>query len=229
MPHAIGRKLTLSFARRFFRDLLLRARRNPIASMQRRMRLAAVAAARELAVPRPSWQAIFLKAFAHVSAGNPLLRRCHLSWPWPRWYQHAETVAAIPVERPQPTFVLLPGSETLRLSEVDAALQEEERIATLPDASHFALRLGLACSGRVRAAHCGTFSLSATQREPVTPFVPALHHGPVDERDEANVCLTYDLRVLDSFDAARALGELEQVLHERILTELRYIESLEVA
>ena len=43
----------------------------------------------------------------------------------------AETVAAIPVERPQPTFVLLPGSETLRLSEVDAALQEEERIATL--------------------------------------------------------------------------------------------------
>jgi hypothetical protein len=239
MPHAIGCKLSLSPARRYVCDLLQLTRRIPAVPVQRRMKLADVAAAREAAAPRPSWRAIFLKAFAHVSAVNPLLRRSYLSLPWPRLHEHDETIASVPVEwlqhgEEELAFVSLRRPEAMSLSEIDAALQAENCPGP-PRLPRFALRFGLACSGRFRTRLFGTFGLSAyaglsaAPLHPLSMFAPTLHHGPVDERGMADVCLTYDHRVLDGCDAARALSAVEQMLHERLLTELRYLETVEAA
>ena len=227
MPQAIGRKLKLSPVRRFFCGLLYPSREHPSVQIHRRMKLAAIAAARAAAVPCPSWRALFLKAFAHVSASNPLLRRCYLPLPWPHLYEHPETIAAIPVERNRNNendSIIILCSETLPLSEIDAALESTVRSTAPP--RRVALRLGMACSGRFRARLFGTFAMSAPAG---MSAALTLAYGPVNESGETDVRLTYDCRVVDGFGASRALGEMEQVLHERMLTELRYIESVEAA
>src|SRR5207248_6521574 len=99
MPQAIGRKVPLSLPRRYVCDLLHFARNVPSVPVQRRLRLAAVAAARETAQPRPTWCALFTKAFACLSAANPRLRRVYISYPWPHLYEHFENVATLAVER----------------------------------------------------------------------------------------------------------------------------------
>ena len=39
-------------------------------------------------MPRPSWCAIFTKAYAVVAARYPELRRAYLKFPFPRLYEH---------------------------------------------------------------------------------------------------------------------------------------------
>ncbi len=182
-----------------------------------------VVAARALATPRPSWRAVFLKAFAHVAAANPLLRRCLVPWPISRVYQHPETIAIASVERSDGIgFVRVTRPEKLRLSEIDALLEGE---GSPPPRHSRLLRLGVAWSGSFRAQRFGTMSIGP---HPLPILMPALHHGLID-KDEVDVRLTYDRRILDDEDAIRVLAALEDVLHERILTELRYLESVEAA
>src|SRR6266567_3891771 len=100
MPQPVGRKLPLSLPRRFICDLLHFARKVPSVPVQRRMRLAEVVAARRAADPRPSWCAIFTKAYAFVTAANPLLRRVYIGFPTPHLYEYASNVATLAVERP---------------------------------------------------------------------------------------------------------------------------------
>jgi len=71
----------------------------PTVPVERRMHLAAVAAARQKAEPRPSWCAIFTKALGFVGAARPELRRAYMSFPWAHLYEHPETVASIAFER----------------------------------------------------------------------------------------------------------------------------------
>jgi hypothetical protein len=226
MPHAIGQTLPLSRLWRFLSETFSLGRTTSPMRIQRRLLLADVATARGIASPSPSWRAVFLKAFAHVSAANPLLRRCFLSWPWPRIYEHPETVAVLPVERnAEIEFVRLKRPESLRLSEIDDALASP----ATPPPTGLAMQLGTACSGRFRARRFGTLSLSAVSLHPPSILIPRLHHGPVSNHGEVDVCLEYDPRVLDGVEAARILTALEDSLHERILIELRYLESAEAA
>src|SRR5258708_25808001 len=99
MPQAIGRKLPLSLPQRYVCDLLHFARNVRSVPVQRRLRLAAVAATRETAQPRPTWCALFTKAWASVSAAHPHLRRAYISYPCPHLYEHFENVATLAVER----------------------------------------------------------------------------------------------------------------------------------
>src|SRR5260370_34706759 len=94
-----GRWLRLSTPRRLICDLMHFARKVPTVPVERRMNLAAVAAARGQAAPRPSWCAIFTKALAFVAAVRPELRRAYLSFPWAHLYEHPESVASIAFER----------------------------------------------------------------------------------------------------------------------------------
>src|SRR5436309_2245890 len=100
MAHPIGRWLPLSLPRKFMCDLMYSARQVPIIPIQRTMHLAAVAAARQAAEPRPGWCAIFCKAFALVAMRRPELRRSYLPFPWPHLYEHPQSVANIAIERP---------------------------------------------------------------------------------------------------------------------------------
>src|SRR5947207_3307817 len=99
MPQASGRSIPLSLPRRLIGDLLYFARKLPSVPVQRRLLLDRVRLARERAAARPSWCAIFLKAYGLVAAELPELRRAYLPWPWPHLYEHAVNVASVAIGR----------------------------------------------------------------------------------------------------------------------------------
>src|SRR5436309_223391 len=73
MTQPAGRNVPLSVSRRFIGDVVHFARQMPTVPLQRRMRLAPVAAARAAALPKPGWCAIFLKAYSFGAAALHLL------------------------------------------------------------------------------------------------------------------------------------------------------------
>src|SRR5262245_12488808 len=99
MSQPTGRNLPVSLPRRWIGDLLHFARKVPAVVVQRHADVAALIQARAAAAPRPSWCAIFTKAYARVAADFPPLRRAYLPFPWPHLYEHPESVASVAVER----------------------------------------------------------------------------------------------------------------------------------
>src|SRR5262245_21049336 len=100
MAKLTGRRLGLSLPRRLICDLMHFARKVPTVPVQRRMQLGRLAAARHAAEPRPSWAALFTKAYALVARNRPQLRRFYLSFPWPHLYENSASVATVALERP---------------------------------------------------------------------------------------------------------------------------------
>ena len=78
-----GRRIPLSRARRLAIDYLHFAAAIPTVPVQRRVHLTPVIEARAALADRPSWTAVFVKAFAVVSAEVPELRRAYIKLPWP--------------------------------------------------------------------------------------------------------------------------------------------------
>ncbi len=256
MTQPSGRSLPLSRSRRFICDLMHHARQVPTVSIQRRMRIAPVVAARQAAGPRPSWCAVFTKAYAFVAAATPELRRVYLPFPWPHLYEHPLNVASVAVERRLDSgedavfFAHLRAPETQGLLELDAALRrfkEEpvaelslyrrmERLSRLPRPLRRLLWwMGLNLSGHRRARLLGTFGVSvvaglgASMLYLLSPLTTTLNYGAVAEDGSVDVRLLFDHRVLDGATIARALGNMERVLNGEILAELRYFEALDAA
>src|SRR5262245_66604209 len=92
-----GKSLPLSPQRRLVCDLLHFARQVPSVPVQRQMRLAEVVNARRSWMQRPSWVAIFTKAFALVAAEQAPLRRAYLRFPTHHLYEHPHSVASVAI------------------------------------------------------------------------------------------------------------------------------------
>jgi hypothetical protein len=255
MPQPIGRKLPLSPPRRFMSDLVHFAQRTPLTSMQRRMNLAAVVAARRAAAAPPGWCAIFTKAYALTAIRRPELRRAYIPFPWPHLYEHPANVAAVAVERffgeeAAVFFAHVRGPENHSLNEIERHLRRCKegpieqigifrRILTVSRLPRPLRRLMgwlyLYTSGHRRARRLGTFGISvvsgfgALSVNLLSPLTTALNYGVVGADGAVDVNLTYDHRVLDGGTAARALEELERVLKSEIVTELRYLQALAAA
>jgi hypothetical protein len=241
-----GRWIGLSPARRFLGDVLDVARRIPTVPVQRRMRLAAVGAARSAAADRPGWPAVFVKAFARVAAGVPELRRAYVTLPWPHLVEYPRSIASVAVERDYEGeravfFGKIGSPERLPLTEIEARIQE---FATAPVASvkpfrkmlrfgrlpgpvrRLGLWLGLNLA-RTRPGQFGTFGLSvysalgAESLHPISPLTTTLTYGVIGPDGQVDVRLVYDHRVTDGATVARALGRLEEELTGPILDELR--------
>src|SRR6185437_16836464 len=88
MPQPVGVSIPLSLPRQLICDYLHFARQIPSVPVQRRMRLGEVVAARAATGLRPSWCAIFTKAYGFVTAAQPQFRRAYLPFPRPRFYEH---------------------------------------------------------------------------------------------------------------------------------------------
>ena len=239
MGEPYGRSLALSLPRRFICDLLHFARKVPTVPVQRRMNLAQLVAAREHADPRPSWCAIFTKAYAMVAAARPELRRAYLSFPWPHLYEHSISVASIAIERrvgdeDAVLFVQIRGPENHRPDQLDDYLKEVKarpvqevgtfrrtlRVSRFPRPLRRLLWwIGLNVSGYRRARNWGTFgisvysSLGAESLHPLSPLTTALNYGVIAEDGTVDVRIVYDHRVLDGSSVARALAQLEDVLN----------------
>jgi hypothetical protein len=252
MPQPRGVTLPLSLPRRFVCDLLHFARRVPTIPVQRRMRLAALVAARASAVPRPTWCAIFTKAYAFICDAYPQLRRAYMGFPWARLYEHPMTTAKVAVERPfagedAVFYANVREPHRQSLGEIDHKLRRYKeapvesvgsfrrylRIARLPwPLRRTAWWLALNLSGALRARFLGTYGvttysgLGASSLHPINLSTSTLNYGVFEPDGSLDVRLTYDHRVLDGGTVARALADLERVLLHEIVAELRYLQAM---
>jgi hypothetical protein len=237
-----GRSLPLSPARRLIGDFLHCAVKIPTVPVQRRMNIAPLLAAREQANPRPSWCALFTKAYALVAAAQPELRRTYLTFPWPHLYEHPVSIASVAMERevagePAVLFVQLRGVEQHSPEQIDRYLKEckeapLERVGTFRRALRISrlprlLRrviwwVAMNYSGYKKARNMGTFGvtvysgLGAEALHPLSILTTTLNYGIIAEDGTVDVRLIYDHRVLDGATVARALGELERVLNHQL-------------
>jgi hypothetical protein len=222
------------------------AQQVPTATVERRLDLAALVAARQDWTPRPSWAAVFAKALALVARSHPELRRSYLPFPRPRLYEHPSSTAAINVERQLAdeavvTQCLIRRPDNRSLTELDGivrSFQDEPldrlrwyrramAMSRVPWPIRPLLWWGaLNVFGRRRCHNFGTFCLSSVAAQgagllQLTPLAPpVLHYGLFTEAGGLDVRLTLDHRVMDGAVAARILVELERTLHGKILAEL---------
>lgn len=255
MSQPAGRKLALSLPRRFICDLVHFAHQVPSVPVQRRMNVAAVAAARERATPRPSWCALFTKAYACVAAAMPELRRAYMAFPRAHLYEHPLSIASVALERHYGEeeavfFAPIRTPDTRPLAELDAELRryKEQPIESLPSfrrallisrfprlLRRFVWWFGLNVWGRKRAAYMGTFGVSvyaglgAASLHPLSPLTTALNYGVIEPNGDIDVRIIYDHRVMDGATIARALARMEDVLSGHILNELHALRAAEAA
>lgn len=246
IPYPAGRYENLSLPRRFIGDLLHFAQRVPSVPMERRMDLAELVTARRQWSQRPSWCAIFLKAYSIVAARRAELRRSYISFPWGQIYEHPINVASFSLERKYGNedavfFSRIARPESLSLELLDAIVRahKDADVETV-DSYRRALRVsrlptmlrrllwwyGLEVDGRARAHFFGTFGISvvasfgAAGLHLLSPLTTTLNYGLFDPDGQIDVRLAYDHRVLDGATVARAMVALEDVLRGEILEEL---------
>jgi hypothetical protein len=242
-----GRWVGLSLPRRFVCDLLHFARKVPSIPMQRRMQLGELLAARRTVTPRVSWCAMFVKAYSIVCAERPELRRAYMPFVLPHLYEHPEVVASFSLERDYRGedgvfFTQVRQPQRLSLWELDAIVRSHKTapIESVPSFRRAMLlsrfprplrrlvwRLGLFADGAHRANFFGTFgisvvaSLGAAGLHILSPLTTTINYGAFEDDGAIDVRLTYDHRVMDGANAARAIAALEAALLGPVLAELR--------
>lgn len=255
MPRHAGVSIPLSLPRQLICDYLHFARQIPSVPVQRRMRLGEVVAARAATGLRPSWCALFAKAYGFVAAATPALRRAYMSFPRPRLYEHPVNVASIAIERKfgdedAVFFAHLRQPETMSLADLDLRLRrfKEQPLENFGEFRRILLMnrfprplrrllwwIGLNVWGRKRAAFLGTSGitvysgLGAASLHPLSLLTTTLNYGVIEADGSVDVRITYDHRVLDGATVARVLAELERVMTHEILAELRYLPAAEAA
>jgi pyruvate/2-oxoglutarate dehydrogenase complex dihydrolipoamide acyltransferase (E2) component len=246
-----GRSIRLSLPRRLVNDLIHFGHKIPTIPVQKAMNVAALDAIRRDLDPRPSWVAIFAKAFAQVSRETPEFRRAYLSFPWARLYEHDENIASIAVEREYQGengvfFAHVHSPEKLELNDFDEALRRYKetplesisdfrwsmRITRLPmPLRRFLWWYVTSARGYRKATWLGTFGVSvysglgAESLHPLSPLTAVLNYGVISPTGDVAVRIIYDHRVMDGATVARALVRLERVMNEEILMELKSLQT----
>jgi hypothetical protein len=245
-----GQAVRLSASRRFISDAMRIAARVPTVMAQRRMQLGAIAAARVRCVGRPSWVAIFTKAFALAADDFPEVRRTYMPYPRPHLYEYPENAAVIMIERMHgdenaifPFRIRNPGwVPIVQLSEIirDAKTAPIEgmadfmrilRISALPSPLRRLLWWIAHNSGRLRANYFGTFVVSSLTSmgseliHGIAPGMVLLSFGIVASDGTVDVRAMWDHRVIDGALFSRVLARMEVVLRTSILQELQSARS----
>jgi hypothetical protein len=241
-----GTTIALTPARRLMVELMYFSRMVPLVAAERRIDVRRVQDARQHAQPRPSWFAIFMKAYAHVCCQLPELRRSYLPLPWPRLHQHGCNVASLAIARKlgDEDVVLwrqIRHPETMPLATLDAVIRRArtEPIGSIPDfrrqlmvsrlpwpLNRWLGQLVLHSCGDWRARYAGTFgvtgvgALGSSLLNVLSPLTTTLSYGVFEDDGAVNVRLFFDHRVLDGSQPAAALERLGAVLHGPIVDEL---------
>ncbi len=246
MGKTSGRNLTLSPLRCLVVDLLHFCAKVPGGTVERNWDLAALVAARQRCVPRPSWTAIFLKAMGILGSRHPELRRAFMTFPWQHLYEHPTNVANFTIERRYQDedvvfFAQVRSPEHRSLTELDGLIHQykDEPVESIKffrraiamgkvpwPFRRLAWWVSLNLTGRMRTHNFGTFSVTSVASEgagvlAMTPLVTStLHYGLFDAHGQLPARITFDHRVLDGAFVARALVELEHVLQTDVLYEM---------
>ena len=247
-----GRALKISASRRLVGDLMRFSIGIPRVTVQRRMDLTVLLAARNSRIRRPSWTALFLKGYGVLAQEIPELRRAYVKLPWPHFYEYSKSVASVAYEREHQgeRVVLLatikhPESRSIAsIQQIVEATRSEPviaikqfqralRFAKLPWPVRWVLMwLGLNLAKR-RERHFGTFQLSvysglgAESLNPLTPLTTLLNWGPINEDGSVNVRILYDHRVMDGATVARALARFEMILNDDVASEIKQLPGKE--
>lgn len=242
-----GVRVRMSPARKMVVELLHHAKKVPSLPLKRSMNVAALAVARSQVLTRPSWVALFLKAYALVARDRPELRRCFLPFPWPRLYEHPISECAVLVEREwdgekavlaakirgpegQPLDFIDQTMKRFATSDANEVsdLRQLTRLGRLPGfARRWAFWNTLNLSGFTKSKRFGTFMVSSLgnlgveQIHPLTPLTTYLSFGPIAENGDVTALIVYDHRVLDGRTVAGALVDLEVALNGPILAEVQ--------
>jgi pyruvate/2-oxoglutarate dehydrogenase complex dihydrolipoamide acyltransferase (E2) component len=243
-----GVRVALSPARRIVVELMHHARKVPSLPLKRTINIAALVQARQRCEMRPSWIALFLKAYALVALHRPELRRAYVGWPTPSLYEHPFSICSVLVEREWYGEKIVLGAKIRAPDEqpVSAIDEHLHRLATAPleDISEFRqlLNLGrvpgllrrfvfwnsLHLSGFKKCKRFGTFMVSSLgnlgveQCHPLTPLTTYLSFGPISDAGDVTVLLVYDHRVMDGRTVGQALVDVEAALNGPILAELQH-------
>jgi hypothetical protein len=249
-----GKSIAISPFRKLVIDLMHFSKKVPIVTVDRRMDLSPLIEARQICVPRPSWTALFSKAYAIVAARQPLLRRCYMELPWPRFYEHPKNVVTLNVRRKvdgedvvlqdqirSPENRTLPDLDARVRRCKEAPVTEINAYRRVTSVSYYPrpirrmlIWLTLNLFGRRRVHNMGTFGITtvAEHGAGILNLCPILtstiHYGLFDDNGCLEVRLAFDHRVLDGADAADALAALEKTLLNEILAEVRGLEQAPV-
>jgi len=237
----------LSPGRRIVLEMLHHARKVPSIPVARDLNVGALAERRAELVERPSWTAIFLRAYGLVCQEFRELRRAFLPYPWGHLYEHPFSKGAVIVERevdgePMLLAAKIRKPEGQSLAALDSALNrlktaplrqisEFRQLVRFSKAPHLFRRFvfwhSLYFSGAVRAKRFGTFmlssygSLGAEQIHPITPLTTLFTFGPIAADGRVVAKIVYDHRVMDGRRVAQALADMQRILDKVILEELR--------
>jgi hypothetical protein len=239
-----GKYYRVSNFRRLVDDVMHFSARVPSVTIERRMDLAPLAAARKACRPSPTWSAIFLKGFARVASYTPALRTSYLNFLGSRFYEHATNVATLNIDRNVrgERVVLqlqIPSPEILSLAEIDALIHEHRtcpaesipswrratRLSRVPRPLRRLLwRAALNVRGQFRARSFGTFGITSLGAQAGVLYsmpllTSQLHYGVFEPDGGLDMRLSFDHRVMDGATAAGALADLEEVLLDEILRE----------
>jgi len=246
MSKPSGKSIRISPFRKLVIDLMSFSQKVPAVTVDRRMNLARLVAARQRCAPRPTWTGLFTKAYALISAREPLLRRCYMTFPWPRFYEHPKNIATLNIGRKVDgeSIILhahMRSPENRSLVEIDAIIHHfmntpvEEidsyrrvrRVSYLPGPVRRLLMWAtLNVFGRRRCHNMGTFGLTSVSAHGagILTLVPlltsTLFYGVFDEKGCLDVRLAFDHRVLDGALAADCMLHLEGALLGEILEEV---------
>ncbi len=252
MGTPVGRYKPVSHFRRMVADLLHFSSKVPSVTVERRIDLSSLMAARGAATPSPTWSSIFTKAYSVVSRRTPSLRTSYLTFPWPRFYEHFSTIATVNVHREVAgediiIYAHICEAENLSLPEIDSIISEHRRKAPWEIPSYYsAVYLSrvpwpfrrliwwatLNFFGSIRCYWFGTFGVTSIGQQGagivcLTPLLTSqLHYGMIDENGRTNVRFSFDHRVLDGVAAAGVLADLEAVLLGQMADECAQMEHL---
>jgi hypothetical protein len=245
-----GRSVPLSLPRRWICDLLHCAKQVPTVPVQRRIDVRAVVQARAQLAQRPSWAAIFTRAYGLVAREMPALRRYYLSFPWPHLYEFPFSIASVAIERlwqgeNAVFFAHLRSPETQTVASLDRFLRDFKekpiedfglfrralQIAKYPRLlRRFVWWYGLNVGGHKRGKRLGTFGVSvysglgSESLHPLSPLTTTLNWGVIEE-GWVTVRVIYDHRVMDGGTVARAQARLEEVLNGEVAKELKVLQQ----
>jgi hypothetical protein len=246
-----GRKIAISPARRMVHELLHHSKKVPSLPLSKSLSLQELVEARQLSDPRPSWFAIFMKAYGLTAIKNPVLRRCYVPYLFEHYYEHPHSECSVLVEREWEGETVVLGAkvrapENQTFASIDEAIKRFKSDPVL-EVSSFrqVLRLGrlpgfvrrftfwqsLYLSGYSKSKRFGTFMMSSLgnlgveQHHPLTPLSTYFTFGPISNTGEVVIKIIYDHRIMDGGTVARCLNDLESILKSHVLDEIKELQG----
>ena len=229
-------------------DIIRVSQSVPSFPLFRSMQLGELSHARKVCSERIAWSTLFARAYGLVCEQLPELRELFVRYPSKYLYRHQHSIGSLSVHRTDDA-----GNERLiwgrwnspESTPLVVLQQQLDQFVSAPIAEVFGEGLMLErrsaivrrlvwwwvtnCSGRNRAKHIGTFSISSLAGQGALnahhPLITtsSLAFGPLDASGKCEVVLLCDHRTLDGVMGARAMEILEATLSIRMVEELMSI------